>query len=113
MEQAARLGINGVMLLQLPLNISIVHAHAFSNEYWKTLIHESYQRVQKIFKKISLKNLVGLAMGTVVFRSLAREAATVRLHLQAFKKRMVRVLQRASSSLEPLSISRALIQMCM
>jgi hypothetical protein len=67
-----------LVLVQLPLNISIVHAHAFSNQYWKPLIHESYQRFQKIFKKNSLKNLVGLAMGTVVFRSWAREAATVR-----------------------------------
>jgi hypothetical protein len=82
-----------LVLVQLPLNINIVHAHAFSNQYWKPLIHESYQRFQKIFTKFSLKNLVGLAMGTVVFRSWAREAATVRLHLQTFKKRMVRILQ--------------------
>ncbi|CAM6037315.1 unnamed protein product [Sphagnum compactum] len=69
-----------LVLVQLPLNISIVHAHAFSNQYWKPLIHESYQRFQKMFTKFSLKNLVGLAMGTVVFRSWAREAARMDGH---------------------------------
>jgi hypothetical protein len=73
-----------LVLVQLPLNISIVHAHAFSNQYWKPLIHESYQRFQKILKKNSLKNLVALAMGTVVFRSWAREAATVRRKRNTF-----------------------------
>jgi hypothetical protein len=54
--------------------------------------HECSQWFQQRFKKNSLKHLVGLAMGTVVFRSWAREAATV-LHLQSFKKGMVQILQ--------------------
>jgi hypothetical protein len=66
---------------------------------------ECSQWFQQRFTKFSLKHLVGLAMGTVVFRSWAREAATV-LHLQSFKKRMVQISQ--EFNLAPLSLYQQL-----
>jgi hypothetical protein len=66
---------------------------------------ECSQWFQQRFTKFSLKHLVGIATGTEVFISLAREAATV-FHLQSFKKRMVQISQ--EFNLAPLSLYQQL-----
>jgi hypothetical protein len=66
MEQAARLGVNGACACSTAIEYQH-SAHAFSNQYWKPLINESYQQFQKIFTKFFFEEFGWISHGYCSF----------------------------------------------